>query len=267
LAGLAHQLAEQHLAASKASLANGGNGIVPLTDIEAVVDNMTDVGVTHELAFIGKYRDLQLLRQELIRLDDLHQQRTVARMKRSAPNAPAPTSTSSVTINPSTSLLLGGELKSMNGTAAAIDDEMDRHDDAEYRVKTSAVLRSSMEIIVRLLAFKVAPRRYWPRLLWDAVPLLERRTITPSTPSSTSTGSGVGVGIGVIAMSSSPEPIISVADTHRLMACLEEVTLSHHSHTYIADLTPHQIGVIRLALARNIARAVKDKEDSSNVYT
>lgn len=126
-----------------------------------------------------------------------------------------------------------------------------------------ALRRAAVEVLVRILVFKVAPRRYWARLLLDAVPLLES--------------------------ADDDAPLLSADDTYKLMACVEELVQSHHSKAYLAGLAAggaaadgmeeepsaaaggtaaaavavagrngaeDQLQLVRLALMRNLTRAV-----------
>ncbi len=99
--------------------------------------------------------------------------------------------------------------------------------------------RAAAEIVVRLLATGVAPKRFWAHLLHLAVPLLAR--------------------------GADDAPLVSADDSLRLMACLEELVLSHQKDTYLSILqrehetsaqVEDRVAAVRLALTRNLAHAL-----------
>ncbi|KAK9703993.1 Nucleoporin nup85 [Basidiobolus ranarum] len=97
------------------------------------------------------------------------------------------------------------------------------------------------KLLRKLLESEYAPKKFWPVLLVDAIPLLEGEEI-----------------------------VFDVDDTYELMRCLEEVTLSHQKDYYLQflpsstssekDITVNererQLDIVRLALSRNLARAM-----------
>lgn len=91
-----------------------------------------------------------------------------------------------------------------------------------------------------LLSLEKAPKKYWALLLFDAMPLLESKNL-----------------------------VFGSTDTYELMRCLEEVVGSPHKSEYLQSLPPNiavesvstedrvlQLNVIRLSLAKNLARAL-----------
>jgi hypothetical protein len=174
----------------------------PLADIEAVVDNFSKVSLSHELAFLGKYRDLCLIRREIAALDRVG----VQVMNPSKGNSSSSTTT--------------------NQTLSQIADE----DVVEHRTNMRQLICAAVEIVVRVLVFRVAPRKYWLELLLDIVPLLER--------------------------SDPLDPVLSLQDTGRLLACLEEFCNSYFTQAQV-KASRHSIQVVRLALGKNAARAGK----------
>ena len=90
------------------------------------------------------------------------------------------------------------------------------------------------DLLVELLEAGVVPKRFWITVLTDALPLLH-----------------------------APDQVtLSEEQTCTLMSCLEEICLSEFSG---AEASPEglpaakaQIGVIRLALVQNLARAILD---------
>ncbi|KAG0257227.1 Nucleoporin nup85 [Mortierella polycephala] len=95
--------------------------------------------------------------------------------------------------------------------------------------------------LVSLLSTDSAPMKYWAVLLFDALPLLENRQ----------------------------KVIFDSNDTYELMRCLEEVVGSQYKSEYLKLLPTRimpiessdaereqQLGVIRLALVRNLARSI-----------
>eukprot|EP00727_Mastigamoeba_balamuthi_P004288 m51a1_g13857 putative nuclear pore complex protein (605) ;mRNA; f:585477-587640 len=81
------------------------------------------------------------------------------------------------------------------------------------------------QTLMGLLHADGAPRRYWARLIVDAVPVLEARP-----------------------------PVFGREDTCELMAQLEGLVMSHRQHVYLAGVAPDNLERARLALAQNLAR-------------
>jgi len=103
--------------------------------------------------------------------------------------------------------------------------------------------------LVDLLSLEKAPKKYWALLLFDALPLLESKKL-----------------------------VFSSADTYELMRCLEEVVGSPHMSEYLQLLPPTiaidsvstedrvlQLDVIRLSLAKNLARALVHEPFTGNL--
>lgn len=88
-----------------------------------------------------------------------------------------------------------------------------------HRIYQDKEWRAAAEMLTLLLTSNIAPKRFWMKLLLDALPLLE--------------GSGVWFGTG---------------ETYELMRCLEECCCGDESE-----------GVIRIALTRNLSRAIFTK--------
>uniref|UniRef100_A0A671XJW6 Nuclear pore complex protein Nup85 n=1 Tax=Sparus aurata TaxID=8175 RepID=A0A671XJW6_SPAAU len=80
------------------------------------------------------------------------------------------------------------------------------------------------KLLLSLMTAKIAPRSFWMTLLTDALPLLEQK-----------------------------EVIFSADQTHELMFCLEELT---SLNTTDEDTELTKVELLRLALARNLARAI-----------
>lgn len=194
-----------------------------LAELISVVDAISpaDITLCNELAFLPKYRDLCLLKKEIKEVDD--------RYMEGLHNDSLHATSNNITMNNNNSGSLS--LKERDATIHQL-------------------LRTSMEILVRVLLFEVAPRKFWPRLLLDVVPLLERGDRQNSSDHTR-------------------QPILSANDTYKLMACLEEITLSHDSAYLLQVITDRnipnvkervadaqdKIQVIRLAMTRNLARA------------
>jgi nuclear pore complex protein Nup85 len=84
------------------------------------------------------------------------------------------------------------------------------------------------QLLLSLLTAKLAPKRFWLMLLMDALPLLE-----------------------------SSEVIFSVDDTYELLHCLEELSSwSKFNSDSTSSIEEEKLGLLRLALARNLARAM-----------
>ena len=103
----------------------------------------------------------------------------------------------------------------------------------ESQQKLRRLQESAAVLLVEMLTGSLAPHVFWlPLLFHHVAPLLER-----ALPRAT--------------------PLLSCADTCKLMACLEEVVLSAHFELYLemSHLSKEQLQVIRLVLSRNLARA------------
>jgi len=87
--------------------------------------------------------------------------------------------------------------------------------------------RAVAELTVEVIAKTLAPRRYWIRLLREIVPLLEASPI-----------------------------LFDLDQTELLMCSLEDITSAHYSKGYTGDVSADELSAIRLALARNRARAL-----------
>ncbi|CAH1274333.1 NUP85 [Branchiostoma lanceolatum] len=112
-----------------------------------------------------------------------------------------------------------------------------------HRLHEEREFKSAANLLLQLLTNRMAPKKFWLTLLTDALPLLE-----------------------------SEEVIFSTQQTYELMNCLEDISLSFRSSTYLhgdtaddAQLKPtkgqqevekQKLDLIRLALARNLARAI-----------
>jgi len=83
--------------------------------------------------------------------------------------------------------------------------------------------------IVELLMSKQTPRKFWLSLLIEAVPILEAKEI-----------------------------YFNNKETLQLMNCLEQICISHRKKEYLdaRGISEEQIQVIRLALARNLAKSI-----------
>jgi len=82
-------------------------------------------------------------------------------------------------------------------------------------------------ILVDILTGNPAPRVFWPTVLVDAIPLLEAE-----------------------------EVLFNTNDTFELMRCLEEVLTSFRKTDFIKALREQDLELVRLALVRNLARAM-----------
>eukprot|EP00058_Branchiostoma_floridae_P021573 XP_002607063.1 hypothetical protein BRAFLDRAFT_118686 [Branchiostoma floridae] len=112
-----------------------------------------------------------------------------------------------------------------------------------HRLHEEWEFKSAANLLLQLLTNRMAPKKFWLTLLTDALPLLE-----------------------------SEEVIFSTQQTYELMNCLEDISLSFRSSAYLhgdqagdAQLKPtkgqqevekQKLDLIRLALARNLARAI-----------
>eukprot|EP00743_Colponemidia_sp_Colp-15_P007275 GILK01007857.1.p1 GENE.GILK01007857.1~~GILK01007857.1.p1 ORF type:complete len:688 (-),score=125.40 GILK01007857.1:886-2910(-) len=86
------------------------------------------------------------------------------------------------------------------------------------------------QLLVQLIARGIAPKRFWGTLLFQSVPLLEGATV-----------------------------VLGFEDTTLLMQSLQTITTSYRKDEYLLDVDQDQIDVIRLALVRNLSRAVVAK--------
>ncbi|XP_078611940.1 nuclear pore complex protein Nup85-like [Branchiostoma floridae x Branchiostoma japonicum] len=112
-----------------------------------------------------------------------------------------------------------------------------------HRLHEEREFKSAANLLLQLLTNRMAPKKFWLTLLTDALPLLE-----------------------------SEDVIFSTQQTYELMNCLEDISLSFRSSAYLhgdqagdAQLKPtkgqqevekQKLDLIRLALARNLARAI-----------
>ncbi|XP_006812065.1 nuclear pore complex protein Nup85-like [Saccoglossus kowalevskii] len=98
--------------------------------------------------------------------------------------------------------------------------------------------REAANLLLSLLSAKLAPQKFWLTLLTDALPLLECDQV-----------------------------VFSSHQTYDLMHCLEEITLSFQSTQYLdkddkqrtqgqREADQEKIDLLRLALARNLSRAI-----------
>jgi hypothetical protein len=96
----------------------------------------------------------------------------------------------------------------------------------------AADYRGAAGLLVRALSSpQLAPKRFWPALLFDAVPLLE--------------GEGEGRRARAFAMGvltrcpvPAPECLFSADDTYQLMRCLEDLLSSAADPTLLRGRTP-----------------------------
>ncbi|KAL6078727.1 Nucleoporin nup85 [Balamuthia mandrillaris] len=102
---------------------------------------------------------------------------------------------------------------------------------------------SAVRLTLELLTTETAPRRFWMSLLRDIIPLLECSRL----PTATTGGEDEG--------SATATTLFSIEETHQLMRCLEEINLSHKRQEYVGNVSEMEIQQMRLALARNLARA------------
>ncbi|XP_043940970.1 nuclear pore complex protein Nup85 [Protopterus annectens] len=89
-------------------------------------------------------------------------------------------------------------------------------------------------LLLQLMTAKIAPQSFWMTLLTDALPLLEQKKV-----------------------------IFSAGQTYELMRCLEDLTLGnpeqrneHHNIEQEDDVETTKVEMLRLALARNLAKAI-----------
>ncbi|XP_061159320.1 nuclear pore complex protein Nup85 isoform X2 [Syngnathus typhle] len=95
--------------------------------------------------------------------------------------------------------------------------------------------REAAKLLLSLMTAKIAPRSFWMTLLTDALPLLEQK-----------------------------EVIFTAEQTYELIFCLEELTSSNSATAASTtdapmqeeDLEVTKVELLRLALARNLARAI-----------
>lgn len=104
-----------------------------------------------------------------------------------------------------------------------------------HRLYGSKDFKKAAELLLSLLSARIAPKRFWPSLLHDAIPLLEAKMV-----------------------------IFSSEQTYELLHCLEELDMSKTlDQTLSRQLGTNDLGenldVIRLALARNLARAIVEE--------
>ncbi|KAI8501147.1 Nucleoporin nup85 [Branchiostoma belcheri] len=112
-----------------------------------------------------------------------------------------------------------------------------------HRLHEEREFKSAANLLLQLLTNRMAPKKFWLTLLTDALPLLE-----------------------------SEEVIFSTQQTYELMNCLEDISLSFRSSAYLhgdtaddaqlkltkgqQEVEKQKLDLIRLALARNLARAI-----------
>lgn len=105
-----------------------------------------------------------------------------------------------------------------------------------HRVYGDKRFGDAASLLLSLMTSQIAPRSFWMTLLTDALPLLEQKQV-----------------------------IFSAEQTYELMRCLEDLTLERPMHGNPEaqdDVEATKIEILRLALARNLARAII-KEGSS----
>ncbi|KAJ7989749.1 hypothetical protein DPEC_G00307750 [Dallia pectoralis] len=101
-----------------------------------------------------------------------------------------------------------------------------------HRLYGEKCFSDAAKLLLSLMTAKIAPRTFWMTLLTDALPLLEQK-----------------------------EVIFSSDQTHELMFCLEELTSEKTTAkpdrpTQDEDIDTTKIEILRLALARNLAKAI-----------
>jgi nuclear pore complex protein Nup85 len=88
-------------------------------------------------------------------------------------------------------------------------------------------MRGYAQLTVDLLRVDVAPHRFWTTLLLNCLPLLEHDAV-----------------------------VFDAAQTQHLMRCLNELEGSHRRNEYLGGVHETDLTALRLALARNLARAL-----------
>lgn len=126
-------------------------------------------------------------------------------------------------------------------------------------------LQVCLEIIVRVLVLRVAPKKYWVDLLEECIPLLERggsqNVIAKEDKEDDFSKGGIYHGeFFAVAEEDDEEeeqvqPVLSASDTYQLMACLQELDTSHRKH--LVPVNPKKVAAIRMTLLRNLSKAVK----------
>eukprot|EP00457_Paulinella_chromatophora_P002549 gb/GEZN01002554.1/.p1 GENE.gb/GEZN01002554.1/~~gb/GEZN01002554.1/.p1 ORF type:complete len:733 (-),score=82.05 gb/GEZN01002554.1/:245-2212(-) len=185
--------------------------VTTLTNLQAIVDSVAVLTLSRELAFLAKYHHLHLLKEE----------RTRKQQELSDLVAPQFAEESSRSALQNRQQALRGEIFSL--------------------------VRKGLEIIVRTIVLKVAPRRFWACFLREAVILLN---LTPAY---------------------NRQPLLSARDTYALMGCFEDLQLSQppfskpvakivgaasqpDSKQDPFRLSPQEAQAIRLGLSKNLSR-------------
>uniref|UniRef100_A0AAY5KIJ7 Nuclear pore complex protein Nup85 n=1 Tax=Esox lucius TaxID=8010 RepID=A0AAY5KIJ7_ESOLU len=96
-----------------------------------------------------------------------------------------------------------------------------------HRLYGEKCFSDAAKLLLSLMTAKIAPRTFWMTLLTDALPLLEQK-----------------------------EVIFSADQTHELMFCLEDLTSGNCLPKPDRDIDTTKIEILRLALARNLAKAI-----------
>uniref|UniRef100_A0A6Q2ZH48 Nuclear pore complex protein Nup85 n=1 Tax=Esox lucius TaxID=8010 RepID=A0A6Q2ZH48_ESOLU len=98
-----------------------------------------------------------------------------------------------------------------------------------HRLYGEKCFSDAAKLLLSLMTAKIAPRTFWMTLLTDALPLLEQK-----------------------------EVIFSADQTHELMFCLEDLTSGNclPKPDRDEDIDTTKIEILRLALARNLAKAI-----------
>ncbi|XP_010872732.2 nuclear pore complex protein Nup85 [Esox lucius] len=101
-----------------------------------------------------------------------------------------------------------------------------------HRLYGEKCFSDAAKLLLSLMTAKIAPRTFWMTLLTDALPLLEQK-----------------------------EVIFSADQTHELMFCLEDLTSGNclpkpDRAMQDEDIDTTKIEILRLALARNLAKAI-----------
>ncbi len=252
-----------------------------------MVENTSDVGLSHDLAFVSKYRDLCVLRRELSDMEAARKRMVETRGATLSPPPPrlltnGGTSTTgsgsgsggggggasaSATV-PSVVPLYQSAIVTSNAgglssssLAVAVSGDL-----TAYEERVRSLSRSCLEIVVRLIAFRVAPKKFWFSVLNEVVPLLERPTqpqLFP-TPINGLFNAGASAPTGS-APPPPPPPLLSVHDTNTLLAALQDVMHSHRRSQWLASnhITDAMIQRIRLALMRTLSQAIQQREETA----
>jgi hypothetical protein len=260
-----------------------------LSALDSVVEHGgADVGLSYDLVFLGKYRDLCVLRRELDEMEAVRRQTVTLKAAslvpptitsaspafgaasaqpkpaRSRLNAMDTTTTTSAggsgvsqaqpRYEPSVSSALSGGSVVSSSLALAAGADLNA-----YEARVRAIARGCLEIVVRVIAFKVAPKKYWLSILNEALPLLERPPQPQLFPSPAAAAAAAPPGAELTA------PLLSVADTHTLMAALQEVMQSHRRTHWMKlnHCSEGQVQRLRLTLLRTLSKAIQQREESA----